>query len=139
MAREEAGWHWQQGMHALLWFCGMAQAAWATGSSVGNGHICSLSTKPQQSRHIRLLLPAWLASSSPQLNLIAGLIPAQWHNESTNCRSKYVTRVPLSIKQWGELKQEVAKILLQTVEVGIVVRRQISVGTADAKIKLSDA
>ena len=46
----------------------------------------------------------------------AGLVPAHGQSESTNCRPKYVTLLLLSIKQWDELKQEVAKILLQAVE-----------------------
>ena len=55
------------------------------------------------------------ATKPPQTSSSAGLVPAHWHSESTNCRPKHVTLLPLSIKQWKELKQEVAKISLQTV------------------------
>ena len=34
------------------------------------------------------------------LTAYTGLISAHWHSESTNCRSKYVMRLPLSVKQW---------------------------------------
>ena len=86
---------------------------------------CSHATKPQQSMHSLQPVPACLLpchknkadQTSPRGLPLTHLIcrVTHWHSESTNCRSKYVTLLPLSIKKWEELKQEVAKILLQTV------------------------
>ena len=79
------------GSRACMLCCGFV--AWpmphgrrkAGGSSVANGHVCSLSTKPQQSWHIRLLLPASFPATKPPqtgpsraacllLNSTAGLV-----------------------------------------------------------------
>ena len=99
----------QQSMHALLPFQAFLRPCHKTTTK----HACPAASAsllpPLPQNHHRPDSATWLASYR--------VSPAHWHIESISCRSKYVTLLSLSIKQWEELKQEVAKILLQTVYV----------------------
>ena len=75
VAREEAGWHCQQGMHTLLWFCGMGGGK----LTVAAGHACLvvvLSHDPCRMGGERLLAAVWrmaMPAPFPQNHSRAGI------------------------------------------------------------------